>query len=231
VQPKDIDAILAQTLQDRRLTGGEKTVLARFLEDIHADEQKRGFCRHRAFEIARSAVADPDSARVLEWLEDVIKLTQPKSGAEKSAGKNVADACFGPGDACPNRITYQLNHARRKVDICVFTITDDRIANAILTAHKRKVAVRVITDNEKADDPGSDIERLREAGIPLKMDDTPYHMHHKFAVFDDELMLTGSYNWTRNAAMVNWENIIVTSEPALVKAFTVEFDRLWTSLK
>lgn len=230
MQANNIDDVLAKTLEDRRLTGGEKSTLTRFLEDLQADEQKLGYCRHRAFEIARAAVADPDSARVLEWLEDVIKLTVPKA-AGKAEAKHLAEAVFGPGDACPSRIIYHLNRARRKVDVCVFTVTDDRVSNALIAAHRRKVAVRIVTDNEKALDLGSDVPRFQAAGVPLKVDDTPYHMHHKFAVFDEEAVLTGSYNWTRSAADFNHENLLITSEPSLVKAYGLEFERVWNRLK
>jgi phosphatidylserine/phosphatidylglycerophosphate/cardiolipin synthase-like enzyme len=92
------------------------------------------------------------------------------------------------------------------------------------------VAVRIVTDNEKAFDRGSDVPRLQAGGVPLKVDDTPYHMHHKFAVFDDEAVLTGSYIWTRSAADFNFENLLVTSETSLVKAYALEFERVWNRL-
>ena len=76
--------------------------------------------------------------------------------------------------------------------------------------------LRIITDNEKAYDAGSDVTRFQDAKIPLRVDDTPFHMHHKFAVFDREILLTGSYNWTRSAARYNEENLIVTEDPRLV---------------
>ena len=123
-----------------------------------------------------------------------------------------------------------INAARTDLDICVFTITDDRLAEAILAAHQRKVAIRIITDNEKAFYPGSDIDRLQTAGIQLKVDQTPFHMHHKFALFDRQLLLTGSYNWTRGAARDNLENFIVTSERRLVEPFQDTFERLWKTI-
>ncbi len=42
-----------------------------------------------------------------------------------------------------------LAKASRTADICVFTITDDRVSDAILDAHRRAVAVRIITDDAK----------------------------------------------------------------------------------
>jgi cardiolipin hydrolase len=109
----------------------------------------------------------------------------------------------------------------------VFTITDDRIASAILDAHRRGVAVRVVSDNDKAGDQGSDIERLLAAGIPVRLDRTEYHMHHKFAVFDNERLLTGSFNWTRGATDFNEENLIVTDDPRVVRPFAARFEKLW----
>lgn len=107
------------------------------------------------------------------------------------------------------------------------TITDDRITGAILEAHRRGIAIRILTDNEKAFDPGSDITRLEHAGVPIRVDRTPYHMHHKFAIIDNELLLNGSYNWTRGAAENNEENFIITDDKRLLGPFRELFERLW----
>jgi mitochondrial cardiolipin hydrolase len=53
------------------------------------------------------------------------------------------------------------------------------------------------------------------------------HMHHKFAIFDGERLLNGSYNWTRGAANTNFENLVDTGDPELIAAFAEEFKRLW----
>lgn len=55
-------------------------------------------------------------------------------------------------------------------------------------------------------------------------------MHHKYAVADGRLLLTGSYNWTRSAASENEENVLVTSSAALVAAFESNFEALWSRL-
>jgi phosphatidylserine/phosphatidylglycerophosphate/cardiolipin synthase-like enzyme len=112
----------------------------------------------------------------------------------------------------------------------VFTITDDRIADAILDAHRRGVAVRILTDNEKAFDLGSDIERLRSAGVAVRVDESPFHLHHKFAIFDGRRLLTGSYNWTRGAARDNQENFLITPDPHLIEAYARAFEDLWNRL-
>jgi phosphatidylserine/phosphatidylglycerophosphate/cardiolipin synthase-like enzyme len=143
---------------------------------------------------------------------------------------SASRAYFSPGEACLSAILGELGRARRAADICVFTITDDRIARAILEAHARRVRVRIITDNDKQYDGGSDIGRLRGAGIALKVDETEHHMHHKFVIVDGATLLNGSYNWTRSASAFNEENLIVSSEAGLVAAFSGRFAELWAAL-
>lgn len=53
-------------------------------------------------------------------------------------------------------------------------------------------------------------------------------MHHKFAIVDKKLLITGSANWTIQAFFGNCENIIVLNEPGLVKSFLQEYERLWS---
>lgn len=225
----DLDTLLQQTLEDVRLTRGEKQVLRGVLADLDLDEQKAGVFRHRAFDLARSALQHEDAAKVLDWLEEIVKILH--AAPEPAAAGPTAEACFSPGDNCPGRIASLLSDATRKVDICVFTITDDRITSAILAAHKRQVAVRIISDNEKMDDPGSDILRLQGAGIPVRVDRTEFHMHHKFAIFDDAKLLTGSYNWTRGAADYNMENFLVIDHPRLVQRYGSVYEGLWKRLE
>ena len=86
-----------------------------------------------------------------------------------------------------------LANASRTVDIRVLTITDDRVSDAILDAHRRAVAVRIITDNAKAEDEGSDMERFERSGIPTRVDRSPFHTHHKFAILDGRRWRSSSH--------------------------------------
>jgi len=135
---------------------------------------------------------------------------------------------FSPGRACLDTISQAIASATKSIDVCVFTISDDRIASALQRQHARRVSVRILSDNDKIFDLGSDIQRLSKIGIPVRLDRGQGHMHHKFAVFDHKTVLTGSYNWTRSAETSNNENIIVTVESSVVKAFEEEFDLLWS---
>jgi cardiolipin hydrolase len=233
---EDLIRFLTQSLADRKLSRGEKSALVDWLGKNVTTDQHRGLVRHAAFEVARSAIADPAAAEVVEWLEDVMKVIAPLQPASSGAPQVGADeAFFAPGEQCLHRIVHRFGACRRSADVCVFTVTDDRISRAILDAHRRGVTVRIISDNDKQHDLGSDLQKFRAAGIAVKVDDQRGptepglngHMHHKFAIFDGARLLNGSYNWTRGAADVNFENVVDTADASLIACFAAEFERLW----
>lgn len=215
--------MLRQSAEDDRLSAGERAALRDRLREAALDERVRALLRSKAFDLARERASFGPPGAALDWLEDVVKLLLPEAAGPAAA----VDVHFSPGEMCRQRIVGQFGACRRAADVCVFTITDDRISGAILAAHARGVKIRVVTDNEKAFDAGSDVRRLAAAGVEVRVDDSPYHMHHKFAIFDGGLLLTGSYNWTVGAAMNNEENLLASDDRRLLSAFAGEFERLW----
>ncbi|MEO2012878.1 MAG: phospholipase D-like domain-containing protein [Fuerstiella sp.] len=226
-----IERMLRSSLQDGKVSRSEKKVLRSLLALDAEESHERDWIRNRAFLTARESLSGPDSKKAVEWLEDVMGLlvSAERPGTQRST-ENIAEVHFSPGNDCRYRIQELLDKATTNIDICVFTITDDRVTDAIIDAHSRGVRVRVISDNDKAHDRGSDLSRLERLGPLVAYDQTPDHMHHKFAIFDGKLVVSGSYNWTRSAAERNEENIVVSGDLRLVSAFQRRFDQLWKQL-
>lgn len=220
---KAFEDALRETLEDARLDRGERRSLRALFEDVDPDLHERQLLRAAIFKVAAEALEGEEPRRVLGWTEKVISLL----AATTDRDPPLAEVHFSPGNAPKERISSLLDHTRQRADLCVFTITDNAICRAILRAHQRGIRLRVLTDDDKAHDLGSDVELLAEQGVPVAIDDSPAHMHHKFALFDREVLLTGSFNWTRSATFENHENILVTGDPRLVRAYQKEFDSLW----
>ncbi|KAI8074413.1 hypothetical protein BC940DRAFT_288179 [Gongronella butleri] len=139
-----------------------------------------------------------------------------------------AKSYFFPSKESFNAFSSVLNSAQKTIDICVFSITDDDVADILIAAKQRKVDVRIITDNQQAAGKGADAERLqKDYGIPYKTDNTTGYMHNKFAIVDSKTMINGSFNWSKGARFKNRENIIVTNLPYCIKEFQAQFDALW----
>ena len=228
-QQADLERALKASAEDARFDKTERKELRAMLDELGDDVEVRAFVRNRAFDIARGSDLANEGQRLLSWLEGVMKAIDRNPG--NAPRKAKAEAHFSPGEACRDRIISLLDGAKKTADICVFTVTDNSVSERIAAAHKRGVRVRVITDNDKAYDKGSDAEKLERFGVPLRVDRSEHHMHHKYALFDGDTLLTGSYNWTRSAARYNRENVVVTEDPGLVAAFQRDFDLFWDELE
>ena len=136
---------------------------------------------------------------------------------------------FSPGLDILDAIREHLELCTTSLDICVYTISDDRLVEAIIQCHRAGITVRILSDNDKQYDKGSDIQSLSLAGVDVRVDTSPAHMHHKFMVVDSDIVLTGSYNWTRSAAMRNSENLVSIQDSKVANQFQQEFEHLWAA--
>ena len=220
---KELEAMLRQSLEDQVMTRAENKLLKAWLKERNMTTHELGVARSILFDIARDN--QHRVPLIVDWLEIANKLLLPKAGP--TFGNDVF---FSPGQACREAIQSVIRSAVHILRICVFTISDDHITKEIIAAHHKGVDVRVLTDNPKLYDKGSDIEQLAGEGIAVRVDETNKHMHHKFAVADKAQVITGSYNWTRSAARVNEENLLLTDEPKTIRAYTKEFDQLWSEM-
>lgn len=219
----ELDRLLRDSAADAVLDDAEKFELREIGSGLSRDRVR--YLRNRAFALVRERWSEPQAVQLdlLRWLEQVVRTLD--AGADPPPVE--ADAYFAPGDDCLRRLRELCLGAKRTIDVCVYTIADDRLRDALLDAHRRGVAVRILSDDHKVHDAGSDVLRLRDRGLDVRLDDTAFHMHHKFALFDRQRLASGSFNWTRSASEGNEENLVVTDDARLVRAFAAHFDGLW----
>lgn len=223
----ELDRLLRESAADAVLDDDEKFELRELGERLSRDRVR--YLRNRAFDLVRERWAQPDPdldqapLTMLRWLEQVVKTLD----ASVDPPAVEADAFFAPGEDCLRKLRELCLGAKRSIDVCVYTIADDRLTEALIDAHRRGLTVRILSDNHKVHDTGSDVHRLRDRGIDVRLDDSDFHMHHKFALFDGARLANGSFNWTRGASTGNEENLVVTDDVRLVRAFAERFGRLW----
>jgi len=221
---KEIQQVLAASFEDYSISRSERKELKVLLAGTQGNKAEQAKVRQLAFHMATEAIERVGETEAMGWLESVIKVLYANEMEVKSR------AYFSPGEDCLNRIRQMIGEAQKTLEICVFTITDNRIVRKLEDAIGRGVTIRVVSDNLKSEDLGSDLDELEKMGIACRYDKTDAHMHHKFAIADGGLLLTGSYNWTRSASTENNENVIVTDHIQLVKPFREEFERMWRKL-
>lgn len=129
-----------------------------------------------------------------------------------------------------NAIIPLINKSKSSIDIPMFFLTHKAITQALLDARSRGVKIRVILDAVGAKSAYSKHNVLREAGIPVKIENWGGKMHMKSMIIDNEIIVVGSTNWTSTAAYTNDENLLVIYNKNLANLFGKEFERLYNSI-
>jgi len=126
-------------------------------------------------------------------------------------------------------IIKNINQAETYINIAMYTFTDQEIALSLANAQKRGVKVRVYLDRSQIESTYSVSRLLVQKGIKVRISSNNYIMHHKFAIIDNRLLLTGSYNWTFAANNKNEENLMIIDDPEIIEIFQHQFVNLWTN--
>ena len=155
---------------------------------------------------------------------------------------------FAPDEPSHRILANLIDQAQQQVLVAMFTAKDVRwsengeetsLFEKLISAKDRGVDVQVIIDhgvheaNEyygvlSEDDPID--EWLEDQGIHVVRADnirSPYaSMHHKFMVVDQEITVTGAYNWYYDSAFLNDEDQVVIRSPRTAAVYTGEFTNL-----
>ncbi len=116
---------------------------------------------------------------------------------------------FSPRGGCTAAIVDALNDARREVLVQAYSFTGAPIAKALVEAHKRGVKVEVILDKSQRTERYSSADFLAHASIPTYIDARHAIAHNKVMVIDGDIVITGSFNFTKSTETMNVENLLV----------------------
>ena len=129
---------------------------------------------------------------------------------------------FSPKGGCTEAIVKELGQAKTSVLVQAYSFTSAPIAKALLDAHKRQVKVEVLLDKGQTGKKGgySPATFLLNQGISVKIDSAHAIAHNKVIVIDGEIVITGSFNFTKAAEEKNAENLLVIRDKKLASLYT-----------
>lgn len=124
-------------------------------------------------------------------------------------------------------IIKNIAAAEEFISIAMYTFTDVEIAQAILEARDKGIDIRIFLDRSQVKAKYSRSRYFVQNGIEVRISSNSYIMHNKFAVIDNEIVITGSYNWTASAGERNDENLLVIDDNYIVDRYQDYFNNLW----
>ncbi|MEH1897263.1 MAG: DUF655 domain-containing protein [Nostoc sp.] len=144
-----------------------------------------------------------------------------------------------------------LDSATKSVDMALFVLSDQRLANILEKRHQQSVQIRALIEPQFAYRSYS--EALDMMGVALsnkckyEVDNHPWQnpittvgvpllpkgdlLHHKFGVIDSQTVITGSHNWSDAANNGNDETLVVIENPIVAAHYVREFARLYAKVK
>ena len=140
------------------------------------------------------------------------------------AGQASAEvsACFTPGENCAQFIVRQIDAAKSELLVQTYGFTNVAILNAIARAKERGVFVWAILD--KSNKQARYAHRIESSCIEVQIDSRSGIAHNKVLVIDGRHVITGSFNFTKNAQKRNAENVLlIANDPELAPAFRCKF--------
>ena len=136
------------------------------------------------------------------------------------------EAYFSPSDRPRERLLELIQSARESIVLALFTLTDDELYEALKEAKARGVAVDAVWDFTSLDGClYAEVDELLSEGIGT-LDALPGLLHHKFAVIDEKVVITGSANWSKSGLDYNDENLLVIRDKAIAQRYLERFHRL-----
>ncbi len=140
------------------------------------------------------------------------------------------DVYFSPDDHVQRALVGLIENAAESVYFLAYSFTADPLSEAIQRRAKAGIKASGVMDADQvATNIGTEYDRLRTAGIDVRLDREPGLMHHKVIILDGKIVVLGSYNFTASAENNNDENLVVIHSPTIAGEYLREFKRVYAA--
>ena len=155
------------------------------------------------------------------------KVANTSNGTSVSSSKTIT-VCFTPNKVCEQNIVAKIRTAKHRIRVQAYSFTDADLGNALVDMKKTGVDVMVILDKSNKTSPSGKMSQMVAAGIPTRIDSPTGIAHSKIILIDDDLVITGSYNFSKNAYSANAENSLMITSAELMKEYLSNFLYRWS---
>ena len=154
-----------------------------------------------------------------------------KFHSDKASAHFDENVYFSPQDKVLTRVVLPIiSGAKNYIYVPAFLITEKRVTSELIAAKKRGVDVRIITDALNAASKYSKVRALREAGVPVKIENYAGKMHSKTIIADDKYLIIGSMNFSNSGENKNDENVFLLENAEAARFYKEFFLYLWNRI-
>jgi phosphatidylserine/phosphatidylglycerophosphate/cardiolipin synthase-like enzyme len=141
---------------------------------------------------------------------------------------SLIEVYFSPEDGTLEHILAAVNNAQQSIYFMAYSFTSDELADALIERAKAGVTVMGVFDKDQYhSNAGTEFDTLHNAGIDIWLDGNPRLMHHKVIIIDNQIVITGSYNFSNNAEHNNDENTLIIHNQDIAAQYLAEFQQIY----
>jgi phosphatidylserine/phosphatidylglycerophosphate/cardiolipin synthase-like enzyme len=141
---------------------------------------------------------------------------------------SLIEVYFSPEDGTLGHILTAINSARESIYFMAYSFTSDELAQALIERYQAGVKVAGVFDKDQYhSNAGTEFETLLNAGMDVRLDGNPRLMHHKVIIIDQQVVITGSYNFSNNAEQHNDENSLIIHNQDIATQYLAEFQQVF----
>jgi len=134
---------------------------------------------------------------------------------------------FTPPAGGAGGLIKQIDASKKTIKVMAYGFTAMPLSDALVRAHHRGVKVQLLQDEKSASNNGDAVNQLIAAGIEVREDGKHAIQHNKVMLIDDDIVITGSYNFTKSAEVRNAENIIILKSVYASKRYSDNWVTHW----
>jgi len=139
----------------------------------------------------------------------LFPLHQTSHAANITLNNTPAQIYFSPKGGCTEAIVNEISHVKSEIYVQAYSFTSAPIAKALVDAYKRGIKVEAILDKSQKKEKYTSATFLNNTGIPTFIDSRHAIAHNKIMIIDKEIVITGSFNFTKAAEQKNAENLLI----------------------
>jgi phosphatidylserine/phosphatidylglycerophosphate/cardiolipin synthase-like enzyme len=192
-------------------------------------------------------------------LDSKFGLQKPSRDSQQIlVGNSVVEIHFSPTSSTipwylssNGLIARTLGIAQKEINLALFVFSEQNLANLLESKNQNRVTIKALIDpsfafryySEALDMLGVTLNNkcktevnnhpwqfpIQTVGVPELFQGDK--LHHKFALIDDQIVITGSHNWSEAANSKNDETALVIYSSTISAHFSREFKRLYENAK
>lgn len=147
------------------------------------------------------------------------------------ADGTVIENYFSTHDRPANHVMEVLKKAKHSIHFMAFSFTHDGIGQEMMSKAMAGVDVKGVFEKSQSTNDYSEYNRMLQARLPVYMDGNSRNMHHKAIIIDGEIVVCGSFNFSKSADETNDENLLIIYNAAAAKQFEAEFQKVLQEAK